>query len=133
MFNFFKKKPSKLDESISLARKLLDMQVIRFMCLSADEITPHLSNDAWAQGYVMGLLDAISQEAGFDQAENLTYMMLSYIRIFGETTGTEFFQQIEYLQSTEDFINGMSAGGQELMLFIYHKQSPNGLGEHLYN
>lgn len=59
----------------------------------------------------MGLLDAISQEAGFDQPEKLTYMTLSYVRIFGETTGSEFFHQIEYLQSTEDFINGMSAGG----------------------
>jgi len=80
----------------------------------------------------MGLLDAISQEAGFDQPENLTYMILSYVRIFCETTGSEFFQQIEYLQSTEDFINGMSAGDQELVLFFYHKQSPNDLGEHLY-
>ena len=43
----------------------------------------------------MGLLDAISQEAGFDQPVKLTYMMLSYVRIFGETTGSEFFHQIE--------------------------------------
>jgi len=67
MFDFFKKRPSKLDESISLARNLLDTRIC------------------------MGLLDAISQEAGFDQPEKLTYMMLSYVRIFGETTGSEFF------------------------------------------
>jgi len=63
-----------------LARNLLDLQIIRFMCISADEITPHLSNDAWAQGYVMGLFDAIRQEAGFDQTESLTYIEYSVKR-----------------------------------------------------
>lgn len=90
--------------------------------------------DRWALGYIFGTCDASLQYlTDCDSTESLALIAVVCCSVFGQETGTVIVQKCIELQGDKRFLEGMAAGGNEVVSILRNKKNttPSGLADYL--
>lgn len=127
-------KPKDLDVKVmylTTIDKLISIQLMPKYPNAKDSFSELMVNKN-AAGYIFGFHDSFLQRLLLVDRKSTTagaeLMMISYKRIFGESTGFALYSMSLSSQENSDFQEGRMEGGLELSEYLDKKTPPFGLG-----
>ena len=131
VFGLFKKKPDKVEVAANVASSVIQVQ----LTLSGKKLSAvSLDNDHYGLGYIFGFHDGVCQSMQIpgNSAEGFAALTLSFARLCeGQDAGTRVLNRCLALQTNQQFMQGMFAGGREALAYCKTETPPLGLAAHL--